>query len=263
MRKGVKKIGVLVFVFAGIMSFSLKTWGCSKSWKCPSKCGNDDDIYKYYTAPNVSCNYSACCVSGDPIACYATGCVYSKCGPCTPPACKYTHNGTDSDNDGYDKECGDCDDNNPNVHPKSAEGFCDCNSDTPGSVSALGLSKDYHVTAGIPETRGCGCKKKTGSGRCLKFTPGCLCYDGHDNDCDGLTDLKDPDCPNIDEDWVMATDFTLTEDKDISPNGLYVLAGKTFTVASGVTLTVGKVGVHLFKGAHIKLEKGAHIKMKK
>ena len=263
MRLCPKREILLFFLMLGLIIYPLKARGCTITRSCPPKCGNDDDIYKYYTAPDTSCNYSECCVSGDIISCYSTGCDTSKCSTCTPPACEYVHNGTDSDDDGYDKECGDCDDSNPRVHPESSEGFCDCNSDTPGSVSALGLSKDYSVTAGIPETTGCGCAEKTSSGRCLKFTPGCLCYDGHDNDCDGLTDLKDPDCPNVDEDWVMAADFTLEDNKDISPNGLYVLAGNTFTVKSGVTLIVGKVGIHLSKGAHIKLEKGAHIKVKK
>ena len=255
-----------VFLVVGVFIFSVRVWACPDSVrKCKrgehGRC--DGDTYYADTGKNTSCPNSRSCNCATCCGEYGCSSCNCQCCTCDPPDCPQSDQSIDNDKDGYTDQCTDCDPNNPRVNPGSSEGFCDCNSDTPGSVSALGLSKDYHVTAGIPETTGCECKKKTSSGKCLKFTPGCLCYDGHDNDCDGLTDLKDPDCPNIDEDWVIATDFTLTEDKDISPNGLYVLAGKTFTVASGVTLTVGKVGVHLFKGAHIKLEKGAHIKMKK
>ena len=72
---------------------------------------------------------------------------------CTGP-CSWQNAGTDADNDGVDKQCGDltCD---------NANGVCDT------AVAGKCIAKT------IAEI---------------------ICNDGLDNDCDGLTDCSDPDC---------------------------------------------------------------------
>ncbi|MFP4111548.1 MAG: hypothetical protein ACLFUO_00970 [Candidatus Woesearchaeota archaeon] len=75
-----------------------------------------------------------------------------------------TEVGTDHDNDGYDSECGDCDDNNRLIFPNNGNPFCDCNPEKPRQ------------------------NKES------------ICSDTFDNDCDGKVDCFDEDCPSYDPD---------------------------------------------------------------
>jgi len=92
------------------------------------------------------------------------------------------------------------------------------------------------------ELKGCYLDK---TGR--SFQKGCLCLDGIDNDCDGLIDFQDNDCPILGKDVVIESDAYFPENIDISPNGLYILSG-TLKIGSNVELTVGKRGIHVQEG---------------
>lgn len=230
-----RKIIIFLFVLSGILFFSSSTYSCTYCISCPSYCSN----HRYYTDSDgeACCSYSPCCTSwtcgeyGDECCGYSC----SACGspPCTA-TCDYHHTGTDSDKDGYDAQCGDCDDSNALVNPSSTNQWCDCNPSTPSGL--------YQSTAGIPETTGCQCAEKDPSGACTKFKPGCLCEDGYDNDCDGKVDLADPDCPDTSKDIVITDTVYWTETKNVSPHNLYVMSTGHLTI-DGATLTVGKAKV--------------------
>ncbi|MBL7197412.1 MAG: hypothetical protein ISS47_04895, partial [Candidatus Omnitrophica bacterium] len=93
------------------------------------------------------------------------------------------------------------------------------------------------------------------------FQNGCLCLDGIDNDCDGLIDFQDNDCPILGKDIIIEDNTHFSEDKDISPDGLYILSG-SLKIGSNVKLTVGKRGIHVQDSAKIELEEGAQIEVK-
>jgi hypothetical protein len=78
-----------------------------------------------------------------------------------------------------------------------------------------------------------------------------------------LSDLtRGPDRPMPGQDIVIEKDTYFTENKDISPRGLFVVSG-TVRVKSGVTLTVGKDrGVRAESEGKIELEKDARIQLK-
>lgn len=99
------------------------------------------------------------------------------------------------------------------------------------------------------------------TGESFQKGKGCLCLDGIDNDCDGLIDFQDNDCPILGKDVVIENDAYFAKDKDISPDGLYILSG-TLKIGSNVKLTVGKRGIHVQDGAKIELEEGALIDIK-
>jgi hypothetical protein len=75
-----------------------------------------------------------------------------------------TQVGTDFDRDGFDYECGDCDDNNKFIFPDNSNLFCDCD---------LKLDSPKQSEHG-------------------------LCSDTIDNDCDGKIDCFDENCPSYD-----------------------------------------------------------------
>lgn len=94
------------------------------------------------------------CDTGDCISCSATW---------DPATCTCSN---DRDNDGWTIDEGDCDDNNPHVHP-------DIDGDGDGvSVCEECDDTDDTVYPGAPEN----------------------CTDGIDNNCNGLIDDQDPDC---------------------------------------------------------------------
>ncbi len=247
-------IFLFIFVLAGVIGLSLKVEACTETRSCPAYCDN----HRYYDAPDQSCTYSkaccgTCCGEYGCWCCRGYSCACAT--PCTPPPCPYKHVGTDSDKDGYDAECDDCDDSNSLVNPGVSNPYCDCNSSTPAEHSS---------TTGIPETTDCECEETDYLGddpqleTCVKFKEGCLCQDGYDNDCDGKTDIDDPDCPRLGYDWVIAKDTTLS--KDLNVNGLYILSG-TLTI-DGVTLTVSKDrGIRISDG-RIEIKNGGRIEIK-
>ncbi|MFP4401155.1 MAG: hypothetical protein ACLFPQ_04710, partial [Candidatus Woesearchaeota archaeon] len=94
------------------------------------------------------------------------------------PGISVFESGTDSDNDGYDSECGDCDDSNPMINPSSTNPFCDCMpsvTDNPADTF-----QDLDGISHFDES--------------LDYESGEYCSDGFDNDCDGKVDCFDEDC---------------------------------------------------------------------
>jgi len=180
---------------------------------------------------------------------------YTCCKPCIPPPCPESDQSEDNDNDGFTDQCSDCaasvfqtfeQRGRPElINPGSDNPYCDCNPKTPS---------EHPSTVGISELTNCHLDESKQS-----FREGCLCSDGIDNDCDGLVDLDDPDCPIIGRDMIVEGDVELTEDKDISPNGLYILSGK-LKIKSGVILTAGENrGIHTGDKGRIELEEGAQV----
>ncbi len=180
--------------------------------------------------------------------CYHT-CYRTCCKPCTPPPCPQSDQSKDVDGDGYTDQCSDCDSTNPLVSPGVSNPYCDCNPSTPSQhPSAKGISEltDCHLDE---------------SGR--HFEEGCLCLDGKDNDCDGLVDFADPDCPDPENDMVIDTRVELDESKNIAPYGLYITSSGELIIKKNITLTIGKEkGAHIVEGGHLKIEEGGHLALR-
>jgi len=180
--------------------------------------------------------------------CYDT-CYETCCNPCTPPPCPQSDQSKDDDEDGYTDQCSDCDPTNPLVNPGASNPYCDCDPSTPSEhPSAKGISEltDCHLDD---------------TGR--HFEEGCLCLDGKDNDCDGLVDFKDPDCPDPENDMVIDTRVELDESKNITPHGLYITSSGELIIKKNVTLTIGKnKGIHIAEGGKLKIEEGGHIALR-
>ncbi len=263
----IKSKGYIFFCLSTFLLICLaqdNIWGiCINSKHCPSECRLEGGGKKLYTAPDASCRYHPGCCEG--ICCDVNGnceccngnisCLCSR-ARCTP-VCNYSHTGTDADGDGWDKECGDCKDSGVNaerIYPENSNEYCDCDASTPA---------EHPSSTGIPETTACECTgfDPSNPSNCIKFSDDCLCLDHIDNDCDGDVDLDDDECPLSGKDWVVAKNVYLDRSKNLGGAGLYVMNGFTLTIASGVTLTVGKDrGVHLMgPGAHIVVEKGGRI----
>ncbi|MBL7197409.1 MAG: hypothetical protein ISS47_04880 [Candidatus Omnitrophica bacterium] len=183
---------------------------------------------------------------------------YTCCKPCIPAPCLESDQSEDNDNDGWTDQCSDCASSvfqtfehkgRPElINPASNNPYCDCNPQTPSK---------YPSTVGVSELTNCHLNESKQA-----FSQGCLCSDGIDNDCDGLVDLDDPDCPIIGKDIIIESNIELTKNKDISPNGLYVFSGK-LKIKSEVTLTVGENrGIYVGDGGRIELEEGARIILK-
>ncbi len=113
---------------------------------------------------------------------------------------------TDVDGDGYSPDggaCGlvDCDDSNPDIHPNASEVCNSLDDDCDGLIDE-GFSDDEcdyvcnhdgFAWTGNGGNLSC-CGDDSGEDDPLEWPAELSCSDGHDNDCDGLTDDDDPDC---------------------------------------------------------------------
>ncbi|OQX80304.1 MAG: hypothetical protein B6D56_05420 [Candidatus Omnitrophica bacterium 4484_70.1] len=206
----------------------------------PYSCNPDECKLNAYCNPD-ECTEEVC-------TCYHT-CYQTCCKPCTPPPCPQSDQSKDVDGDGYTDQCSDCDPTNPLVNPGISNPYCDCNPSTPSQ---------HPSTKGISELTDCHLDE---SGR--HFEEGCLCLDGKDNDCDGLVDFHDPDCPDPENDMVVDTRVELDESKNIAPHGLYITSSGELIIKKNVTLTIGKEkGAHIVEGGHLKIEKGGHLALR-
>ncbi len=144
----------------------------------------------------------ACCDTGrcamlDPVYCTNTGGVPQ--GPSS--ACL-----GDSDADGYDPTCGDCDDDDSGSHPDALE-QCDGNdNDCDDAIAHTETDDDddlYVECSPWSDSQGDD-PEIVGGGDCddgnAGVHPGAAeqCCDGLDNDCDGFGDSADPECDGED-----------------------------------------------------------------
>ena len=183
----------------------------------------------------------------------ANTCNGSACDMCPTPSCLTSPQVIDADNDGWDPApCGDCNDSNTtegrNTFPGNSNVFCDCNySDPVLHPSGSGISELTN------------CELAPGE---LRFKLGCLCKDNKDNDCDGLVDDYDPDCPDLSPgaDWYIEEDTTIR--RNITRNGgVWVVNGATLTIPSPFWLDIAKAsGLHVDATSKVDVQPGGKIK---
>lgn len=182
---------------------------------------------------------------GDSVA-YAEGmCCTDTCyAPCDPPACARSIQSTDADADVYNVQCmNDCNDGNAIVNPGSSNPYCNC-SQGPNGVSEL-----------------TNCELIPGT---LEFKPGCLCTDGVDNNCNGVFDDQDPECPSsgeiMNKSWFISVPFVLRTNKTVT-GGVWVLNGGNLRIAPNVTLTINRTqGLHVAPGGWVDPDSNARIR---
>ncbi len=115
----------------------------------------------------------------------------------SPLACYIDWSRPDNDGDGFSEWDGDCDDENPLVHPDAWEGCDGVDSNCDGEVDEWDdLDGDWHTQCGadgVYDTQDDDCDDRDES-----VYPGAFEHcDGKDNDCDGEID---EDYPDIDGD---------------------------------------------------------------
>ena len=186
------------------------------------------------------------CANGASTSC-TSFCSGGACSACTPSSCSASRQGTNSDGDAYDSQCGDCNDSNSRVFPGNPNLFCDCDAGNPAATPS---------STGISELTGCVVDATSQT-----FKAGCLCLDAKDNDCDGLVDFADTgDCPDPAKIWYIQTAFTLTVSQTVNSE-VYVLNGGTLTIPAGVILTIRKPHqLHVAPGGSIDPLSAARIR---
>jgi hypothetical protein len=138
------------------------TKGSCSNYSSSYSCGTQ----KRYCTAGTNCycsSYKRYCDTDTDKTCtrYCSGTGF--CMSCSPPSCSTSHQGTDSDGDGYDKQCGDCDDGDKYVHPGATEkcvdgkdndcdGFKDladseCPTDTCPKGGQVTIYEDYVLTS--------------------------------------------------------------------------------------------------------------------
>jgi hypothetical protein len=183
------------------------------------KCVNDEDGTSCGTI-TINCSSTRCssyryqCSEATQASCTKT-CQGGYCISCFP-SCPYSDCGTDEDGDGYDKECGDCDDQNPQINPgeteKWDEDYCEIDGDT------------------------------------YIYNENCPCSDNKDNDCDGKIDFAEgTNCYQLNVGWVINTTEEVYADVDeatVTINGsLTILEGKTLTAEILIIGEGGKLSI--------------------
>ncbi|MBI5507907.1 MAG: putative metal-binding motif-containing protein [Deltaproteobacteria bacterium] len=170
---------------------------------CPAGCVDADlDGYESAVCGGTDCDDAQVSVNpGAGEAC--SGGIDDNCDgridaadPLCPSGC------VDTDQDGYDSAaCGgsDCDDSEPRVHPGAVEGCSDGGDD---DCNGLVDDLDPACPAGCADGDGdgyrsgaCGGQDCDDSSRAVFPDAGERCNDGVDNDCNGLKDGADPECP--------------------------------------------------------------------
>ena len=175
---------LILFVGVAIFLCNINAWAaCGTVTNSCEKCKNN----RYRTNSSEKCSIGThACGSDNSLTCCDS--------TCSPPSCSW-NGGTDNDNDGYDDQCEDCNDNDPDIN--------------------IGLSEldncDVYPNKNV-------------------FKPGCFCLDGKDNDCNGDIDLGDSICPDLDKDWWIQG---VVEDLANLPGfskGIWVVGGATLNV---------------------------------
>ncbi|MFH2020720.1 MAG: MopE-related protein [archaeon] len=171
---------------------------------CGAACDQDTDCEPTLCADEcVDGKFKEC---ADPVNTCTGGC------SCTVNDCseieECTNAGNDVDQDGFDAECGDCDDNNSAVYPGASE-ICDSLDNNCNGKVDEGLGADQCI--GTCEIfRGFTWAGNGGQLNCcgddaLEASPyeatELSCQDGNDNDCDGLSDLDDSNCQCDYSEW--------------------------------------------------------------
>ncbi len=186
-------LGFLSIILCAFSTESLATY-CGGPSSCPSNETPCDDIVricdtchngkKYRRNPEESCKQDTSKHSCGYESCSS----YSTCDGCTPPPCRYD-NGTDKDKDGWDMECGD------GPKPVISTGYtCPDNADSKHKSKIPGKKEGELIFPDNPELNA-ACLVGSKIGSTIQFNKFCRCTDGLDNDCDGLVDTDDPDCP--------------------------------------------------------------------
>jgi hypothetical protein len=175
------------------------------------------------------------------------------CADCSSSlTCQRSNQGANADGDGFDAECGDCNDNNSLIYPDdpsrgitNPNPFLKCNA----------AANSFGSTTGIPETTDCHVDATA-----THFLSGCLCMDGIDNNGNGLADANDPGCPDLTKDWYIdGVAYTLPVGKSIT-GGIWVVNGATLTIPAAIALDLSKnKGLHVDSSSRVDVQPNGRV----